>query len=129
MPDAESRLRVSPRPRRDDARLLLPPVLIWDLPVRLFHLVFAGGIASAAVIALVLGDDGSLFPHHAMIRLTVAVAFALRVAWGFVGSRASRRSRSDPRRTLRCGSTPCRRYTQSTRPAECSAPRNFPVSS
>lgn len=68
----------------------MPRVLIWDLPVRLFHLVFAGGIASAAVIALVLGDDGPLFPHHAMIGLTVAVALALRVAWGFAGSRHAR---------------------------------------
>ena len=68
----------------------MPRVLIWDLPVRVFHLVFAGGIATAASIALVLGDDGPLFPHHAMIGLTVAVALVLRIAWGFVGSRHAR---------------------------------------
>jgi len=68
----------------------MPRVLIWDLPVRAFHLVFAGGIATAASIALVLGDDGPLFPHHAMIGLTVAVALVLRIAWGFVGSRHAR---------------------------------------
>ena len=68
----------------------MPRVLIWDLPVRAFHLVFAGGIAAAASIALVLGDDGPLLPQHAMIGLTVAVALVLRIAWGFVGSRHAR---------------------------------------
>ncbi|MFM7481026.1 MAG: hypothetical protein ACKO4V_07875 [Planctomycetota bacterium] len=42
----------------------MPRVLIWDLPVRIFHLVFASGITTAAVIALVLGDDGSISPHR-----------------------------------------------------------------
>lgn len=68
----------------------MPRVLIWDLPIRAFHIVFAGGIAAAACIALVLGDDGPLFPHHAMIGLTVVVALVLRIAWGFVGSRHAR---------------------------------------
>ena len=68
----------------------MPRVLIWDLPVRAFHLVFAGGIATAACIALLGDDDGPLFPHHAMIGLTVAVALVLRIAWGFAGSRHAR---------------------------------------
>lgn len=68
----------------------MPRVLIWDLPVRAFHLVFAGGVASAACIAMVLDDDGPLFPHHAMIGLTVAVALGLRIIWGFTGSRHAR---------------------------------------
>ena len=68
----------------------MPRVLIWDLPIRLFHLVFAGGIATAAILALVLDDESAAFPHHAMIGLTVAVALALRVLWGFAGSRHAR---------------------------------------
>jgi len=68
----------------------MPRVLIWDLPVRIFHLVFAGGIATAAFIALALDDDGALFPHHAMIGLAVGVALLLRLAWGFVGPRHAR---------------------------------------
>lgn len=68
----------------------MPKVLIWDLPVRLFHLVFAGGFVAAAVIALVLGDDGPLFPYHGMIGLTVGVALALRAVWGVIGSRHAR---------------------------------------
>lgn len=64
--------------------------LIWDLPVRVFHLVFAGGVVTAATIALATDDEGPVFPHHAMIGMTVGVALGLRILWGIVGSRHAR---------------------------------------
>jgi len=65
-------------------------VLIWDLPVRIFHWLLAGGFVAAAGIALLLGEDSPLFPYHAIIGLTMALMVCLRVAWGFIGSRYAR---------------------------------------
>ncbi len=64
--------------------------LVWDLPTRLFHWLFAGGFIAAAVIALGLGEDSPLFPYHGIIGLALGLMLVLRVAWGFVGSRHAR---------------------------------------
>lgn len=64
--------------------------LIWDLPTRLFHWLFAAGFLAAAFIALVIGEHGALFPYHAIIGLTLAVMVLLRIVWGVVGSRYAR---------------------------------------
>jgi cytochrome b len=64
--------------------------LVWDLPIRLFHWLFAGGFIVAAVIALGLGDDSPLFPYHGMIGLALALMLAMRVIWGVAGSRYAR---------------------------------------
>jgi cytochrome b len=65
-------------------------VLIWDLPTRLFHWMFACGFGVAAVIALVLGEHHPLFPHHALAGLTIACLLIMRVVWGLVGTRYAR---------------------------------------
>jgi cytochrome b len=65
-------------------------VLIWDLPTRLFHWLFAVGVVAAAVIAFVLGDHSPLFPYHAIIGLTLAGMVVLRLVWGFIGTRYAR---------------------------------------
>jgi len=67
-----------------------PMTLIWDLPTRLFHWLFALGFLAAAFIALALGEHSALFPYHALIGLTLAAMLLLRVIWGFVGSRHAR---------------------------------------
>ena len=64
--------------------------LVWDIPTRLFHWLFAGGFIAAAVIALGQGDDSPLFPYHGMIGLALGLLLVLRVVWGFVGSRHAR---------------------------------------
>jgi cytochrome b len=63
------------------------PVLIWDLPTRLFHWLLSGGFIAAAIIALALGEDSPLFPYHAMIGLTIALMVCLRIIWGIAGTR------------------------------------------
>lgn len=65
-------------------------VLIWDLPTRLFHWLFASGFSIAAVIALLLGDDSPLFPYHSIIGLTLALMVGLRLIWGVLGTRFAR---------------------------------------
>lgn len=64
--------------------------LVWDIPTRLFHGLFAAGFIAAAVISLVLGDDSPLFPYHAIIGLVITLMVCLRVVWGLVGSRYAR---------------------------------------
>ncbi len=65
-------------------------VLIWDLPTRLFHWLLSGGFIAAAIISLLLGEDSSLFPYHAIIGLTIALMVCLRLIWGVVGTRYAR---------------------------------------
>lgn len=64
--------------------------LIWDLPVRLFHWLLAGGFVAAALIAFLTDDEGALFPYHAMIGLTLAFLVVWRIVWGFIGTRHAR---------------------------------------
>lgn len=68
----------------------MAPTLIWDLPTRLFHWLLAAGFAGAAFIALVLGEDSSLFPYHAILGLTLTLMVAMRLVWGVVGTRYAR---------------------------------------
>ena len=68
----------------------MPRVLIWDLPIRAFHAVFAGSFVAAAAIALGGGEESPLFPVHSMLGLVIGVALGLRIVWGFVGSRHAR---------------------------------------
>lgn len=65
-------------------------ILVWDVPTRVFHWLYAAGFTGAAVIALVLGEDGALFPYHAILGLTIAALVAMRLVWGLVGTRYAR---------------------------------------
>jgi cytochrome b len=62
-------------------------ILVWDLPVRLFHGVLAAGFLSSYVIAKWLGEDSPAFPYHSMLGLTLALMVLLRLIWGFMGTR------------------------------------------
>ena len=64
--------------------------LVWDIPTRLFHWLFAGGFIAAAVIALGQSDDSPLFPYHGIIGLALGLMLVLRVLWGIVGTRHAR---------------------------------------
>lgn len=64
--------------------------LVWDIPTRLFHWLFAAGFFAAAVISLLLDDDSPVFPYHAIIGLTIALMICLRIVWGLVGTRYAR---------------------------------------
>lgn len=66
------------------------PVLIWDLPTRLFHWLLSAGFIAAAVISLAMGEHSPLFPYHAIIGLTIALMVVLRIGWGIVGTRYAR---------------------------------------
>lgn len=66
------------------------PVLIWDLPTRLFHWLLSAGFIAAAVISLGMGEHSPLFSYHGIIGLTVALMVVIRIVWGIVGTRYAR---------------------------------------
>jgi cytochrome b len=65
-------------------------ILVWDIPVRLFHWLLAAAFIGAFVIANLVDDESSLFPLHMLLGGIVAFMVLLRVIWGFVGSRYAR---------------------------------------
>jgi cytochrome b len=63
--------------------------LVYDLPTRLFHWIFAGLFVTAYVIGST-AEDSPLFPWHMLAGLTMGLAVVLRVIWGIVGTRHAR---------------------------------------
>jgi cytochrome b len=64
--------------------------LVWDAPVRLLHVLLAGGFAAAFAIAELSDDDGPLFSLHMVFGLFVVVMALFRIVWGFAGTRYAR---------------------------------------
>lgn len=63
--------------------------LVYDLPTRLFHWVFAGLFVTAYSIGST-AEDTALFPWHMLAGLTMGLAVVLRVTWGVIGTRHAR---------------------------------------
>jgi cytochrome b len=64
--------------------------LVWDLPVRLAHWLLALLFLGAFGLATLSPDDAKTFPLHAVLGLTAVFLVALRLIWGFVGTRYAR---------------------------------------
>jgi cytochrome b len=63
--------------------------LVYDLPTRLFHWIFAGLFATAYLIAST-AEDSAVFPWHMLAGLTLCLAVLLRLLWGVIGTRHAR---------------------------------------
>jgi len=61
-------------------------ILVWDLPLRLFHWLLAASFAGAFVTA----ESERWRDTHVILGYTVLVLVAFRIAWGFVGTRHAR---------------------------------------
>lgn len=61
--------------------------LIYDLPTRLFHWVFAGLFIFAFVIAKTVDDEAASFTYHMLAGLLLGFIVVLRLAWGFIGTK------------------------------------------
>lgn len=77
-----------PDTRPDDAPT--KRILVWDVPVRLFHWLLAGAFIGAFAIANIADDESSLFALHMLLGGVMAFMVLLRVIWGFIGSRHAR---------------------------------------
>lgn len=64
--------------------------LIYDLPTRLFHWLFAGLFIAAFLITKTVDDESPVFSYHMLAGLILALTVLLRIVWGFVGSKHSR---------------------------------------
>lgn len=58
-------------------------ILVWDIPTRLFHWLFAVAFA----VAYIAGEEESLMPVHVFAGLLILVLIAFRLVWGLLGSR------------------------------------------
>lgn len=65
-------------------------VLVWDLPTRLLHWLLAASFTGAFAVAMLAGHRSAAFAVHMLLGAIAAIVVALRVAWGFVGSRYAR---------------------------------------
>lgn len=64
--------------------------LVYDLPLRFFHWLFAGLFITAFLIAKTLDDESPLFSYHMLAGLMLGFIVILRIIWGVIGPVHSR---------------------------------------
>lgn len=62
-------------------------ILVWDLPVRLFHWLLAASFVGAFAAANLADDESTVFALHMLLGGVMAFMVVLRIVWGFIGSR------------------------------------------
>ncbi len=65
-------------------------ILVYDLPLRLFHWAFAGALTASLGIALLADEHSPLFAWHILFGLAAGFLLLLRIVLGFVGARYAR---------------------------------------
>jgi cytochrome b len=65
-------------------------ILVWDLPIRLFHWTFAASLTAALAIGFLVDDDSPVFQLHMLFGLVAAFLLVVRLVLGLVGSRYNR---------------------------------------
>lgn len=65
-------------------------ILVYDLPTRVFHWLFAGFFITAFAIANLVDDDSTRFSLHMLAGIGMVAAVVLRLLWSLVGTRHSR---------------------------------------
>lgn len=64
--------------------------LVYDLPTRIFHWLFAGLFVTAFIIAKAIDDDSALYAYHMLSGIVLSSLVLMRVVWGFIGTRHAR---------------------------------------
>lgn len=67
-------------------------ILVWDIPIRLFHWAFTLCILIALLIALFIDDDSTLFSYHIFFGLSAGFLLVIRFILAIVGTRYARLS-------------------------------------
>jgi cytochrome b len=65
-------------------------IIVWDLPMRLFHWIFAGSLTGALAIGFLMDNDSPLFPYHMLLGLVAGFSLVVRIILGVFGSRHNR---------------------------------------
>jgi cytochrome b len=61
-------------------------ILVWDIPTRLFHWLFAAAFA----VAYLTAESEAFFPLHVFSGALMLLLVGFRLAWGLMGSRYAR---------------------------------------
>ncbi len=62
-------------------------VLVWDLPIRLFHWL----LLICVILSFITGNiGGNVMQYHLLSGYAILVLLIFRLAWGFVGSHTAR---------------------------------------
>ncbi len=64
--------------------------LVYDLPTRVFHWLFAGLFLTGFIIAKTIEDDSPWFSYHSIAGLTLGFVVILRIIWGVFGTKYAR---------------------------------------
>ena len=64
--------------------------LIYDIPTRLFHWLFAILFLTSFVIAKVVDDESLLYSYHMISGLIMSFLIILRIIWGITGTKHAR---------------------------------------
>lgn len=62
----------------------------YDLPVRIFHWLFAILFVMSFLIAKLIDDDSELYAYHMLSGILMVFMVILRILWGFIGSKTSK---------------------------------------
>lgn len=65
-------------------------ISVYDLPLRLFHWLFALLFIAAFAIVKLVDDESPIFSYHMLAGLTIAFLLVLRLIWGIIGTTYSR---------------------------------------
>ncbi len=61
-------------------------ILIYDLPTRIFHWLFAGLFVSVFLITKLFDDESQVYPYHMLLGFILSAAVIMRIFWGIFGS-------------------------------------------
>lgn len=64
--------------------------LVYDLPIRFFHWIFAGLFLTSFVIAKTVDSESLIYSYHMLSGLMMGYLVLLRIFWGFFGTKHSR---------------------------------------
>lgn len=64
--------------------------LVYDLPTRVFHWLYAGLFLTGFIIAKTVDDDSTWFNYHSLAGLTLGFLVLLRIFWGLIGTKHAR---------------------------------------
>lgn len=65
-------------------------ILVFDIPTRLFHWLFAFGFIGAFSIGNFVDDESALYPLHMLFGALMTIAIMMRIIWGLFGSKYAR---------------------------------------
>ncbi len=65
-------------------------ILVFDIPTRLFHWLFAFGFIGAFAIGNFVDDESALYPIHMFFGVLMTIEILLRIIWGIFGSKYAR---------------------------------------